>query len=102
MRVVQMNLRFRSFTLDRQSASEVWSHCLRMRGESQHSKCNVCWQLERDLHDGNSPAHIRVQAAEALRKHYGEMYLDRCIYWSLRCLLPPWHFHIACDALTER
>lgn len=83
--------------------SQVWSKYLKMRKESQHSQCNLCFKLERDLHNGMLPGHQRLQAAEALRRHYHEMYLNRCIYWAMRCPTPVVHCEqtshviIACD-----
>ena len=63
---------------------KVWSKYLCFRKTSQHSQCNTCWALQQDVHDGASPTHERMFAAQALRQHYRDAYLDRCIYWAMR------------------
>jgi hypothetical protein len=63
---------------------KVWSKYLRFRKTSQHSQCNTCFKLQQDLRDGALETHDRMFAAQALRQHYRDAYLDRCIYWAMR------------------
>lgn len=64
--------------------AQVWSKYMRFRKSSQHSQCNRCFELTRDMHDTSLTMVERMHAAKALRQHYNDSYLDRCIYWALR------------------
>ena len=63
---------------------QVWKRFLRFRKSSQHAQCQTCWELHQRMHKHNNTWHNRLEAARALRVHYHNQYLDRCIYWSLR------------------
>ncbi len=70
--------------------SSVWSHFLRFRKVSQHAQCTTCFDLQQVMHSrapggGNADTWLlRMEAARALKEHYKQQYLDRCIYWSCR------------------
>ena len=64
--------------------AKVWSKYLRFRKSSQHSQCNRCFELTRQMYDTSLSMIERLHAAKAIRQHYDDSYLDRCIYWALR------------------
>ena len=63
---------------------DVFKHYLRFRKTSQHAMCQTCFELQQAIHCARGCMAKRLDAARALRKHYADQYMDRCIYWSLR------------------
>lgn len=63
---------------------QVWKKFLRFRKSSQHAQCQTCFELQQRMNKRNNSWHDRVEAARALKVHYHNQYLDRCIYWSMR------------------
>ena len=65
-----------------------WNHVLKFRKSSQHAQCQTCWDLQREMQGFRGSGVVswtsRLAAARALKQHYMDQYLDRCIYWSLR------------------
>lgn len=61
-----------------------WRQVLRFRKPSQHAQCQTCSELLHTLHRRGAAWADRAAAAAALRRHYQDQYLDRCLYWSLR------------------
>ena len=63
-----------------------WKKWLKIRKPSQHSQCQTCFELQRQMNGSSSTWGAKLQAARDLRAHYQLQYLDRSIYWSLRQL----------------
>lgn len=61
-----------------------WSEVLKIKKSSQHAQCQTCAELLQQLHRRGASWAERATAAAALRRHYQDQYLDRCLYWSLR------------------
>ena len=64
--------------------TKVWSQYLRIRKSSQHAQCQTCFDLQQVMHNKGQTWGSRMEAAQALKRHYQDQYLDRCIYWSTR------------------
>ena len=64
--------------------TKIWSHYLRIRKSSQHAQCQICFDHQQVMHNKGKSWGSRMEAAQALKQHYQEQYLDRCIYWSTR------------------
>ena len=62
----------------------VWHRYLRFRKCSEHSQCQTCFDLQQLMHQGRASLTEKLNAANALRVHHQQQYLDRCISWSLR------------------
>lgn len=63
---------------------EKWSHVLRFRKSSQHSCCQVCFDLKAAIETARGDLQLKLQHARTLREHLRAQYQDRCVYWSLR------------------
>ena len=61
-----------------------WSHMLRVRANSQHQQCNICFDLQQVLKGPRTPWSKKLEVAKALREHQTGQHADRVLYWSLR------------------
>lgn len=72
-----------SFSLFR-TRWQIWKRYIKIRKPAQFSQCQTCWELQRAMNARDSNWTKRGQAAQELRIHYQNQYMDRCIYWSMR------------------
>lgn len=72
-----------SYELFNKRYKEVWRRYLKPRKVSQHAQCDTCFRCQETMRK-SKVLKDRLAAARALRQHYCDQYLDRCIYWSLR------------------
>ena len=63
---------------------DKWSSVLRFRKSSQHSCCQVCFDLKEAIEAARGDLKLKLQHARVLREHLRAQYQDRCVYWSLR------------------
>lgn len=73
-----------SFRTFHRCYQQLWQKLLVIRRESQHSKCQVCFDLQLQMQKPNLPWSVRTEAAQRLRQHHRDQYHDRLLYWSLR------------------
>jgi hypothetical protein len=62
----------------------IWSHCLKFRKPSEHGQCDICHKLQAIISRYKTSIAQKLDAARALKQHYKDQYVERCIYWSLR------------------
>jgi len=62
----------------------VWKKLLVPRGESTHSRCQLCADLQSIMQRSNIAWSERTAAAQRLRQHLRDQYTDRMLYWSMR------------------
>ena len=62
----------------------VWKKLLVFRGESTHSRCQLCADLQAIMQRSNVAWSERTAAAQRLRQHHRDQYTDRMLYWSMR------------------
>lgn len=63
---------------------QKWREVLRPRAESDHAKCQTCYELQTQLYCKHAAPQEKMRIAHAWRTHLQHQYLDRQIYWSLR------------------
>ena len=62
----------------------MWSRILKFRKPSEHTQCSICHKLQRIISGYKMSMQLKLDAARALKQHFKDQYVERCIYWSLR------------------
>ena len=69
---------------------KLWSKLLTFGPKTDHKQCNFFFDSRRIMHSSTATWAEKVKAAQELREHWAETYLDRTLYWGLRfasCML---------------
>jgi len=61
-----------------------WHTCLKFRKVSQHSTCQVCFDLKRAIEAARGDLAAKIEVSKELRNHLKAQYQDRTVYWNLR------------------
>ena len=73
-----------SYDTFRKRFQSVWKQYIKMRKTSQHSQCQLCFDLQKLLHSSSLDWPTKLHAAKELRRHQGDQYQDRLLYYALR------------------
>ena len=77
---------------------DKWSSVLRFRKSSQHSCCQVCFDLKEAIEAARGDLKLKLQHARVLREHLRAQYQDRCVECS--CFGAALDTNLACQNST--